>query len=211
MSEGAANPGATLPSLIELHRVSVMRGNKVVLHDLTFRIDAGEHIAILGPNGCGKSTLIKTIARGECYPLQLDGSHMTIFGKGSWNVFDLRSLLGIVSNDLMAQCTRAITGLDAVLSGFFSSIGVGPHQQVTSPMRRKAAAALSLLEAPHLADRKLTGMSSGEARRILIARALVHGPRALLLDEPGNSLRPPHARRARRGRWTQGTNADGGA
>lgn len=176
-----------VPALIEFERISVMRGDKVVLHELSFKVGVGDHVAILGPNGCGKSTLIKTITR-ECYPLQREAARLAIFGEECWNVFDLRSLLGIVSNDLTAQCTRDITGRDVVLSGFFSSIGVWPHQQVTEAMRQKADEVLAILEVPHLAERALTEMSSGEARRILIARALVHDPRALLLDEPSNSL-----------------------
>src|SRR5580698_7346137 len=112
-----------MPPLIELERVSVMRGGKTVLHEVSLGIAAGEHVAILGPNGCGKSTLIKTIAR-ECYPLAREGSRMALFGKERWNIFDLRPLLGLVSNDLMTLCTREITGRDAVVSGFFGSIGV---------------------------------------------------------------------------------------
>lgn len=173
--------------LIDLHRVSVQRGEKTVLHDLTLRIGVGEHVAILGPNGCGKSTLIKTITR-ECYPLVRDGSSMTIFGRDRWNVFDLRSLLGIVTNDLMALFTRDLTGREVVWSGFFSSIGVWPNHEVTPAMQRKADELLGQLEASHLAGRLVTEMSSGEARRVLIARALVHNPKALLLDEPSNSL-----------------------
>ena len=164
-----------------------MRGDKVALHDLTLRIGAGEHVAILGPNGCGKSTLIKTITR-ECYPLQREGASMTILGDDRWDVFTLRSLLGIVTNDLLAVCTREFTGSEIVLSGFFSSVGVWPHHQVTDEMRVKAKDAIDLLEIPHLADRPVAEMSSGEAKRVLIARALVHDPRALLLDEPCNSL-----------------------
>lgn len=174
-------------TLLDLHRVSVMRGEKVVLHDLTLRIGVGEHVAILGPNGCGKSTLIKTITR-ECYPLQRDGSFMTILGDDRWDVFTLRSLLGIVSNDFLAMCTREFTAAEIVLSGFFSSIGVWPHHRVTPEMRGKAQQTLELLEISHLADRPVSEMSSGEARRVLIARALVHDPRALLFDEPSNSL-----------------------
>jgi iron complex transport system ATP-binding protein len=164
-----------------------MRGTTTVLHDITLRIQAGEHAAILGPNGCGKSTLIKTITR-ECYPLARAESSLTILGQQSWNVFELRTLLGIVSNDLMSTCTRDITGIEVVLSGFFSSIGIQPYHHVTAPLVKKAREVLDLLEVPHLADRFMTEMSSGEGRRILIARAMVHNPLALLLDEPSNSL-----------------------
>ena len=164
-----------------------MRGEKTALHDITLRIRTGEHAAILGPNGSGKSTLIKTITR-ECYPLTRPGSRLTIFGQDCWNVFDLRKLLGIVSNDLMSTCTRDITALELVLSGFFSSIGIQPYHHVTAAMRRKSRQALELLDVPQLADRLMTTLSSGEARRILIARAMVHDPHALLLDELTNSL-----------------------
>jgi iron complex transport system ATP-binding protein len=164
-----------------------MRGDKTVLEDITLAIQAGEHVAILGPNGCGKSTLIKTITR-ECYPLVRSGSSLTILGKDSWNIFELRPLLGIVSNDLMNTCTRDITGLEVVLSGFFSSIGIQPYHRVTPAMLQKSREVLDLLEISHLADRDMTAMSTGEGRRILIGRALVHDPLALLLDEPSNSL-----------------------
>jgi iron complex transport system ATP-binding protein len=175
------------PPLIKLCRVTVMRGENIALRDLSLTVGAGEHVAILGPNGCGKSTLIKTITR-ECYPLAGPGSSVEILGQSLWNVFDLRSMLGIVSNDLMTQCTREITGFDVVLSGFFSSIGIWPNHHVTAEMRDKASEVLTLLEAPHLAPKPVDEMSSGEARRVLIGRALVHGPRALLLDEPSTSL-----------------------
>jgi iron complex transport system ATP-binding protein len=175
------------PPLIELRNVTVMRGENVALRDLSLTIGAGEHVAILGPNGCGKSTLIKTITR-ECYPLAQPAASITILGERMWNVATLRTLLGIVSNDLMAQCTREMTGLEIVLSGFFSSIGIWPNHHVTEKMRRKAADVLRFLEAAHLAGKPVDEMSSGEARRMLIARALVHDPKALLLDEPSTSL-----------------------
>jgi iron complex transport system ATP-binding protein len=173
--------------LIALRQVTVMRGENVALRDLSLTIGAGEHVAILGPNGCGKSTLIKTITR-ECYPLAKGGSSVEILGRSLWNVVDLRGMLGIVSNDLMAQCTREITGFEIVLSGFFSSIGIWPNHHVTGAMRQKASDVLRLLEAPHLAEKPVEEMSSGEGRRMLIGRALVHSPRALLLDEPSTSL-----------------------
>jgi len=164
-----------------------MRGETIALKDVSLRIGLGEHVAILGPNGCGKSTLIKTITR-ECYPLVREGSSVRILGRDHWNVFELRKLLGIVSSDLMATCTRDATGRDIALSGFFSSIGIWPHQQVTAEMHQKAGQALAMLEISHLADRFTDEMSSGEARRVLLARALVHDPHALILDEPSTAL-----------------------
>jgi iron complex transport system ATP-binding protein len=175
------------PGLLDLRNVSVMRGQKVVLENFSLRIRGDEHVAILGPNGCGKSTLIKTITR-ECYPVAQEGSSMTILGQERWDVFELRSLLGIVSNDLMSRCTGEACGRDVVLSGFFSSTRIFPHHTVDPSHRELAEAALAELQISHLAERPVSEMSSGEARRVLIARALVHKPRALLFDEPSNSL-----------------------
>jgi iron complex transport system ATP-binding protein len=173
--------------LLEFRNIQVIRGQKVALDDFSLRIEADEHVAILGPNGCGKSTLIKTITR-ECYPVARDVSSMSIMGKDSWDVFSLRSQLGIVSNDLMTWCTGDACGRDVVLSGFFSSTAVYSNHHVDPKHRELAEAALADLGIPHLADRAVCEMSSGEARRVLIARALVHKPRALLFDEPCNSL-----------------------
>ena len=173
--------------LLELRNVRVMRGEKIVLDELNLRVNVNEHVAVLGPNGCGKSTLIKTITR-ECYPVVRDGSSMTILGQKSWNVFELRSLLGIVSNDLMSSCTGDASGMDVVLSGFFSSTRVFPNHTVDPQHRDLAEIVLAELGVSHLADRPVEAMSSGEAKRVLIARALVHKPRALLFDEPCNSL-----------------------
>lgn len=175
------------PALLHLQNVRVMRGNKVVLDDLNLTVAAHERVAILGPNGCGKSTLVKTITR-DCYPVVRTGSSMAILGQEQWNVFELRSMLGIVSNDLMSAVTGDATGLDVALSGFFSSIGIFNHHGVTSAQRDMARLTLAKLQVLHLGDRPVCEMSSGEARRILIARALVHQPRALLFDEPSNSL-----------------------
>lgn len=170
-----------------MQHISVMRGSRRILHDINLRIGVGEHVAILGPNGCGKSTFIKTVTR-ELYPLLDPGSSLKLLGNDRWNIFELRSAMGIVTNDLMLDCARPITGEELVVSGFFSSIGVWPHQQVTAGMRERAREILKQLEVADLAERPITEMSSGEARRILIGRALVHDPNALILDEPTTSL-----------------------
>jgi iron complex transport system ATP-binding protein len=174
-------------ALIELRNVRVMRGDKAALDDLSLRIALEEHVAILGPNGCGKSTLIKTITR-ECYPVARENSSMTILGRERWNIFELRSLLGIVSNDLLAWCKADTPAREVVLSGFFSSQRVFRNHRVLPDQERRASAALERIGVLHLADRPMEEMSSGEAQRILIARALVHEPKALIFDEPTNSL-----------------------
>jgi iron complex transport system ATP-binding protein len=172
-------------SLIEFRNVTLARKERVALDDLSLKIDEGEHVAILGPNGSGKSSLIKTITR-ELYPLQ--GSSVKILGRERWNIFELRPQLGIVSNDWMLACSRDYTGRETILSGFFSSVGIWPHHLVTPEMETKASEILDTLEISHLSDRFLSEMSSGEARRFLIGRALVHSPSAIIFDEPTNSL-----------------------
>ncbi|MEN6397331.1 MAG: ATP-binding cassette domain-containing protein [Methanoregula sp.] len=175
------------PPLFEFANVSVIRGDKRVLDGITLSIGEGENVAILGPNGAGKSSLIKTITR-EYYPVQSDMPvTFRVRGKEVWDVFDLRSFIGIVSNDLQYTFNRTITGREVILSGFFSSIGL--FNRVTTPaMEEKTREILRFLHIDHLKDRPMNEMSSGEARRFLIGRALVFDPATLILDEPTNSL-----------------------
>lgn len=174
--------------LIEFENVTVLRGETRALDCLTFSVEEGEHVAILGPNGSGKSTLIQAISR-ECYPsITEPPGRLRIWGNQVWNLFDLRALLGVVTNDLVQACMRPYSAMETVLSGFFGSIGLWPYHEVTPQMREKAEAALEFFEVGHLAGRRMTEMSSGEVRRAVLARALVHDPKALVLDEPTNSL-----------------------
>ena len=173
------------PPLLELEHVSVQRGERLALSDLSLRIDAHERVAILGPNGCGKSTLVRTITR-DFYPLQKPGSRIAIFGQERWHVFALRKLLGVVSASLVEANTRDICGLEAVLSGYFASVGV--HDEFTQEMLDQSRAALKRLGVLYLEERPMTEMSSGEAWRVILARALVHEPKALLFDEPSSHL-----------------------
>jgi iron complex transport system ATP-binding protein len=173
--------------LVEFKNVTVSRGGRIALNRASLSIALGEHVAILGPNGSGKSTFIKTITR-ECYPLQAPGSSVRILGEELWNVADLRVLIGIVDNDLVAACNWDVSGRELVLSGFFSSIGVWPYHQLTDAMEDKTRLVLDGLGIAHLAARSVHEMSTGELRRVLIGRALVHDPKALVLDEPASSL-----------------------
>ena len=180
----------TSTPFLELKHVTVMRGDsgqRPALDDVSLRIEKGEHVCILGPNGCGKSTLIKTISR-ECYPLAREGASIAILGRESWNIFELRSQLGIVSPDLLAMCTTEASGKDVVLSGFFSSTRIFPHQHPHREQVARTKQTMARLGIAHLAERPVAQMSSGEAKRTLIARALVHEPQTLLFDEPSNAL-----------------------
>jgi iron complex transport system ATP-binding protein len=175
------------PLLLDFQDISVVRNNNLALNRFSLKIAAGEHVCILGPNGSGKSTFIKTITR-ECYPLATAEASMSILGRSVWNVFELRLLLGIVSPDLLAACSNDSSCMDVVLSGFFSSARIFPNHHPSSEHVHRAELALRRLGIAHLAKRSVLEMSSGEMKRTLIARALVHEPQTLLFDEPGNAL-----------------------
>lgn len=181
--------------LLQIDDVSVRRGDAVLLDRISLAIAEGQHTAILGRNGSGKSTLVRLIAR-EVYPTG-GGEGVRIFGETRWDVFELRKRLGIVSPSLHADLAGqgGPEVIDAVISGFFASQGIWGHHQVTIQMRHAAIQALIRMGVAHLAGRSLTTLSTGEARRVLIARALVHQPRALLLDEPCAGLDPATRRR----------------
>lgn len=180
--------------LLELTNATVVRDGHHLVADLTLTIHPGEHTAILGPNGSGKSSLIKLLTC-EYYPVphRTGPPPVRVLGRERWNVTELRSHLGIVSADLHHQfvdgnVSGRITGFDAVISGFFASQGLFGHQEVTDLMRQRATESLELVEALHLARKPMDAMSTGEARRILIARALVTAPSTLVLDEPTTGL-----------------------
>lgn len=180
--------------VLELLDATVVKDERPVLDGLTLTIAAGEHTAILGPNGAGKSALVRLLTH-EDRPLAVAGATppVRVFGSDRWDVFELRSQLGIVSSDLhhrfiFGNNEGRVRADAAVLSGFFATQGILRYGVVTADMRRRAAEALDSMGVSHLARRRLDEMSSGEARRVLLARALVTAPRALVLDEPTTGL-----------------------
>jgi iron complex transport system ATP-binding protein len=180
--------------VLELSGATVVKADRPVLHDLSLKISVGEHTAIVGPNGAGKSVLVRLLTHEDRAVAPAGGSSpVRVFGDDNWNVFELRSQLGIVSADLHQRFVAGnsegrIRAEAAVLSGFLASDGILRYGTVTDDMRRRAAEALHRLGAAHLARRWLDELSSGEARRVLLARALVTAPRALVLDEPTTGL-----------------------
>jgi iron complex transport system ATP-binding protein len=180
--------------VLELTGATVIKADRPVLNNLSLTIGVGEHTAIVGPNGAGKSVLVRLLTHEDRAVAPADGSSpVRVFGDDRWNVFELRSQLGIVSADLHQRFVAGnsegrIRGEAAVLSGFLASDGILRYGTVTSEMRKRAGDALERMGAGHLATRWLDELSSGEARRVLLARALVTSPRALVLDEPTTGL-----------------------
>jgi iron complex transport system ATP-binding protein len=180
--------------VLELVDATVVKGDRRVLDGLSLTIQSGQHTALVGPNGAGKSVLVGLLTHAERALAPANGTPpVRVFGRAAWNIFDLRPQIGLVSADLHQRFVGGnsegrITAEAAVLSAFLASYGVLRYGAVSDDMRARAAAALETVGASHLAGRTLDQMSSGEARRVMLARVLVLSPRALVLDEPTTGL-----------------------
>ena len=172
---------------VHLERVSVVRGGRVVLDEVDLAIFAGEQVALLGPNGCGKSTLLKTMTC-ELYPLAKPETRVSLFGRERWDLTELKKRLGVVQNEIPGKPMLKTTGREAILTGFFSSSTLWPNLEISSEMRDRAEAMLTVVGGEGLAEKLFGEMSAGQQRRILIGRALVASSGCLLLDEPSNAL-----------------------
>ena len=180
--------------VMEMNDATVRRDGNNILDQLSLTIQMNENTAIIGPNGSGKSTFIKLITQ-EIYPIaNKEGAPpVRMFGKDQWVLEELKSKLSIVSSDLQSSFLHNtkeghIPGLEVVVTGFFSSLRLFPHQTISDDLFEKAKSALSLMDAAHLSDKMLDEMSTGEIRRVLISRALVTEPQVLILDEPTTAL-----------------------
>lgn len=178
--------------LLELRNATVVRDGRAILDIDHLVLHEGEHVAILGPNGSGKSTLVGLLTRDVRPLFRDDGPSVLLRGRALWNLIEARRFLGVVSNALQDDYDRRVSVRDTVLSGFFGSIGLYREHELTPQMCSHAEGLLDLLGIAAYAERTMNTLSTGEARRALIARALVHDPAALVLDEPCSGL-DPHA------------------
>ena len=174
-------------NIIDLQNITVFQGRNEILDDFTLTIDESQSTVILGPNGSGKTTLLKLLNR-ELYIVEDPKSSLKIFEKDRWNVDDLRSNLGVVSQHLQYGYSNSAIGLYVVLSGFYSSDGIWQHQTFEEEKLNRAKEVMDLLSISELQDRAFSSMSTGEQRKFLLARSLVNDPAVLVFDEPTSGL-----------------------
>ena len=166
-----------------------MRASRPILSVGSFRLGMGENIALLGPNGSGKSTFVKLITR-EVLPLHRDWPPVRFKGCDRVVLSDVKRSLGIVSSTMQEQISVHVPAVEVVEGGLFGSLGLPAHVQGSEATRSQALSAMDRLGIGDLAERDVMTLSTGQARRVLIARALVHDPDTLVFDEPCTGLDP---------------------
>jgi iron complex transport system ATP-binding protein len=173
--------------IFEITNAKVWRGETLALRDFTLSLRHGESVAILGPNGAGKSSFLKLLT-GEVRPEADPASQCRLFGEDLWSLEDLRHRIGVVMPEEVARFHREETTRDAILSSLRGAYGRTRDMRFSRNDQENACLSMDLMSVNHLADRPFGTLSSGEKRRILIARALVHQPQVLVLDEPSTAL-----------------------
>ncbi|MDQ0216941.1 ABC transporter ATP-binding protein [Peribacillus cavernae] len=173
-------------SVISVKNIDWKRNGKQILNEVSWDVQMGEHWALLGLNGSGKTSLLKVIT-GYQWP---NSGEVSVLEKrfGKTNIPELRKSIGWVSASLDDQFQTRLsdTTLEIVLSGKFASIGL--YEEITEGDVERGKQLLEQFKIRHLADQSITSLSQGEKRKAMIARALMASPRLLILDEPCNGL-----------------------
>ena len=178
-----------LSPLLRIRDAHVRRAGREILAVDEFSLAEGESAALLGPNGSGKSTFIGLITR-EIHPLHRDEAPVLFRGDARVTLADIKRALGVVSSTMQDQIRVHVPAQDIVAGGLFGSLGIPQRCTVTDGQRARARAIMSELGIGDLAERDILTLSTGQARRVLIARALVHDPDVLIFDEPCTGLDP---------------------
>ena len=173
--------------VFEIENARVWRGDTIALRDFSLTLRHGESVAILGPNGAGKSTFLKLLT-GEVRPEADPTTRCRLFGEDLWSLEEIRHRIGVVMPEDVSRFHPLEISLDAVLSSLRGAFGRTREMRFSKSDRQRAIESMNLMGAAALAEREFGGLSSGERRRILIARALVHQPEVLVLDEPSTAL-----------------------
>ena len=184
---GERNEG-TAP-LFSIRDADVVRAERTILHVDCFDLAEGEHVALLGPNGAGKSTFIQLLTR-EVFPLYRDEPPVRFRGQARPLLEDIHRALGIVSSTMHEQVRVHLPVEDIVCGGLFGTLGIPRHVHPTPEDRERAADALERLGIAELTGRDIMTLSTGQARRVLVARELVRDPQVLIFDEPCTGLDP---------------------
>lgn len=172
--------------IVNFRNINVAYEEKNVLNNINLSIKEAEHTAILGANGSGKSTLIKLFSN-DIYPRFSEELVKEVFGQKIWDIWELKKHLGIITNDLHYEFTARspwLRGFDVVMSGFYSSFHIYDHQAFSPLHVSKVEEVLAFLKIEHLSEKPISQMSTGEVRKCIIGRSLVHDPKAMILDEP---------------------------
>lgn len=164
-------------TLVSLKNVAVGYNSNVILDGIDLEIRQGDFIALLGPNGCGKTTLLKTIA-GILKPIS-----------GEINYCDVENLIGYVPQRETLSPAFLLTGYEVVLMGTYGRVKAG--RPLPQKEKELAIKCLKLIDSEQLANKPFFELSGGQRQRILIARALATRPRLLLLDEPTSGIDSP--------------------
>ncbi len=186
---GAAAATTQNTPLFQIHDASVVRGERCILHVDDFSLAEGEHVALLGPNGAGKSTFIQLLTR-EVFPVWREDPPVRFRGAARPLLTDIKGALGIVSSTMHEQVRVHLPAIEIVVGGLFGTLGLPMRAEVTDAHRAAAMDALDRLGIAGIAGQDIMTLSTGQARRVLVARELVRDPQVLVYDEPCTGLDP---------------------
>jgi iron complex transport system ATP-binding protein len=174
-------------AIFEIRNARVWRGETLALRDFSLTLRHGESVAILGPNGAGKSSFLKLLT-GEVRPEADPSMSCRLFGEELWSLEEIRHRIGVVMPEEVSRFDPDEPARDAVISSLRGAYGRTREMRFSQQEKAGALAAMEMMGVAGLADRNFGVLSSGERRRLLVARALVHQPQVLVLDEPSTAL-----------------------